>query len=235
MTCVEYAKVTKEILKSEILKLKRAPKLCVIQVDNDTASCSYIKGKLKDCAEVGINCEHVHLENITEDELLAVIDEKNNDASVDGIIVQLPLPKGFDVKKIQDNIYLEKDVDGFNSNSKFQPCTPKGIMDYLEAISIPVEGRICMVVGRSEIVGKPLVNMLIERGATVINCNSKTPKDKLVALALFSDIFISAIGKPNYFDEKYFINQVIIDVGINRVQQPTTKVVGLRSSSSQSC
>lgn len=218
VTCKEYVKIQKKILSEEINSFKRTPKLCVIQIDDNAASNSYVKGKIRDCNEVGIECEHIHIidyEYFSQDDLLELIMNKNFDASVDGIIVQLPVPDKYDVDMICNTIIKEKDVDGFRKDSFFIPCTPKGVIDYLEYNYIELTGKVCTVIGRSNIVGKPLANLLIERGATVINCNSKTKDIKNFTKQ--SDIVISAIGKANYFDESYFVDgQVLIDIGINR-------------------
>ena len=218
ITCKEYVKNQKELLAKEIKSFERNPKLCVIQIGDNAASNSYVKGKIKDCNEVGIECEHIHIidyENFSQGDLLKLIMNKNFDPSVDGIIVQLPVPDKYDVDMICNTIIKEKDVDGFRKDSLFVPCTPKGVIDYLEYNNIELTSKICTVIGRSNIVGKPLVNLLIERGATVINCNSKTKDIKNFTRQ--SDIIISAIGKANYFDESYFVDgQVLIDVGINK-------------------
>ena len=218
ITCKEYVKNQKELLSKEIKSFERNPKLCVIQIGDNAASNSYVKGKIKDCNEVGIECEHIHVidyENFSQGDLLKLIMNKNIDSSVDGIIVQLPVPDKYDVDMICNTIIKEKDVDGFRKDSLFVPCTPKGVIDYLEYNDIKLTGKVCTVIGRSNIVGKPLANLLSEKGATVISCNSKTKDIKNFTKQ--SDIVISAIGRANYFDESYFKGeQVLIDVGINR-------------------
>ena len=218
VNCKEYANIEKELLSEEILSFKRNPKLCVIQIGDNAASNSYVKGKIKDCNEVGIECEHINIvdyENFSQENLLNLIEQKNKDNSVDGIIVQLPVPDKYDVDMICNTIIKEKDVDGFRKDSLFVPCTPKGVIDYLEFNDIKLTGKVCTVIGRSNIVGKPLVNLLIQKGATVISCNSKTKDIKNFTKQ--SDIVISAIGKANYFNKSYFVDgQVLIDVGINR-------------------
>ena len=144
-----------------------------------------------------------------------IIMEKNKDKSVDGIIVQLPIPDKYDVRYIQKFIDKSKDVDGFRRDSLFTPCTPKGIIDYLTESGIEFAGKVCTVIGRSEIVGKPLVNLLIDRGATVVSCNSKTVDIRKYTKS--ADIVISAIGRAKYFDSTYFTEgQILVDVGINR-------------------
>ena len=221
ISCKEYVALRKEELKEQVAEFKRPPKLCVIQIGEDSASNSYIKGKQRDCEELGILCEHIHIKDyayFSGLELYSLIYRLNKDNSVDGIIVQLPIPVKYNVNLVQKMISREKDVDGFRKESDFTPCTPKGIMDYLDYNEVDIAGKECVVIGRSEIVGKPLVNLLIDRGATVISCNSKT-RD-LKPFTMFSDIVISAIGKANYFDDYDFCTefkgQILIDVGINR-------------------
>lgn len=137
------------------------------------------------------------------------------DSSVDGVILQLPIPKRYKLDRLQKAIYLDKDVDGFRIGSDFTPCTPKGIMDWLDYNNYELEGKNVVVIGRSKIVGKPLVNLLIDRGATVTCCNSKT-KD-LRKHTCNADVVISAIGKAKFLDSSYFTNtELVIDVGINR-------------------
>ena len=218
VNCKEYVKIQKELLSKKIQSFERKPKLCVIQIGDNAASNSYVKGKIKDCNEVDIECEHIHIidyENFSQGDLLELIMNKNFDSSVDGIIVQLPVPDKYDVDMICNTIIKEKDVDGFRKDSLFVSCTPKGVIDYLEYNDIKLTGKVCTVIGRSNIVGKPLVNLLIEKGSTVISCNSKTKNIKNFTKQ--SDIVISAIGRANYFDKSYFVDgQVLIDVGINR-------------------
>ena len=220
ITCKEYVQQMKESLKKEVNSFDKydKPRLCVIQIGDDAASNTYVKGKKKDAEELGIIFDHIHVrdyEKASEEELIDMISEINDMSIVSGIIIQLPIPNRYDIKKLQKCISPEKDVDGFRRDSLFTPCTPKGIMDYLYYNDINLSGKVCTVIGRSDIVGKPLVNLLIERGATVINCNSKTPDVKNFTKE--SDIVISAIGKANYFDKSYFTNgQVLVDVGINR-------------------
>ena len=218
ITCKEYVKIMKEELKNQIETLGIKPTLCVVQIGEDPASCSYINGKIKDSKELGVKCEHVHITDIDgmdNDSVEEIIKAAGNSEYVSGIILQLPIPDKFDVQRLQKAIAPEKDVDGFLVGSEYTPCTPKGIIDYLKYNNIDFVGKECVVIGRSEIVGRPLVNLLISEGATVINCNSKTQNIK--KFTQNADIIISAIGKANYFDESYFSNsQVIVDVGINR-------------------
>lgn len=216
ISCEQYAAEMKEQLKENIKDKLEPPTLVVIQVGDDPASSSYVKGKMKDCEDVGFDCWHIVCDKyVTEVALLGLIDDYNKNDMVNGIIVQLPLPKHLDADKITNHIAKEKDVDGFRADSPFDPCTPKGIIDWLEYNNYEFEGKRATVVGRSKIVGKPLVNMLIDRGATVTCCNSKTID--LFEYTTSSHLVITAIGKPKYFD-KYDINNntLVIDVGINR-------------------
>jgi len=220
-SCKEYASECKEQLKKaiEIKKrlLYRQPVLAVVQIGDDAASSSYIKGKLKDCEDVGMVCKHIHLEENENDtySVSKILLELSEDVDYDGIILQLPIPDKFDLLVLQNCISPEKDVDGFRKDSMFDPCTPKGVIGWLDNNKYDYEGKKAIVIGRSNIVGKPLVNMLIEKGATVTSCNSMT-KD-LKDYTGNADLIISAIGKPKYFSSSYFYtNQVIVDVGINR-------------------
>lgn len=218
ISCLEYVEKRKEELKKELLRLNglEKPKLTVIQIGNDKASSSYIKSKKKLCEEVGVEFKHVHIEDYenTPDEIVALKILKANVTS-DGVILQLPIPYRYDVKKLQELIIPQKDVDGFRNNSNFIPCTPKGIIDWLNYNNYNLNGKDVTVIGRSKIVGKPLVNLLIDKGATVTCCNSKT-KD-LRKHTCNADVVISAVGKAKFLDSSYFTNtKLVIDVGINR-------------------
>lgn len=218
-------------------RVKPNTKAVVIQVGDNKASSVYVRNKLTRCKELGIEGILINLaEDITEEMLLNIISDYNMDTSISGILVQLPLPNHINEERISSAIKVEKDIDCFTSynlgevvkgNEVISPCTPRGVFTLLKHYNLDnVEGKTVVVVGRSNIVGKPLVNMLINRGATVINCNSKTPPEDIVKYMFSCDIFISAIGKANYFNldfiEKYykvyfdFICPVIIDIGINR-------------------
>lgn len=217
VSCVDYAATVKAELKKSISKLETKPSLLIIQVGNNPASNSYIKGKIKDCEEVGIEYKHIHFtDSISEIELIEYIEICNHDKSINGIIVQLPLPKHIDADKVANAISKEKDVDGFVVGSCFDPCTPKGVIDWLTYNNYDFVGKDVVVLGRSKIVGKPLVNMLIDRGATVACCNSKTKYTE--DYTAYADLIISAVGKPKHFTTKDFLipKCVIVDVGINR-------------------
>ena len=216
ISCEQYANSMKILLTMDIVSTFGTPKLVIIKVGDDAASESYVKGKIKDCKEVGIECDVVQCDKyISEVELLGVIDKFNNDKTTHGIIVQLPLPKHLDEEKITNHIAKEKDVDGFRVDSPFDPCTPKGIIDWLEYNNYEFEGKRATVVGRSKIVGKPLVNMLIDKGCTVTCCNSHT--EDLHHHTLRANLVITAIGKPKYFNTfDIYSDTLVVDVGINR-------------------
>lgn len=220
ISCKEYVEIRKKELREQISilsKNNRVPHLDVIQIGNNDASDRYIRGKKKDCEEVGIVFSHLHLEDYSfykTDDVKRLISDVSDISNCDGIIVQLPIPDKFDVEELQNSIPAKKDVDGFRRDSMFTPCTPKGMIDYLEHNNVNLSGELCVVIGRSKIVGKPMVNLLIDRGATVICCNSKT-KD-LKTLTQQAKIVVSAVGKPEIFDFSYFNeSQILLDVGIN--------------------
>ena len=224
-SCKDYVKTVKDNLKNEIAALDKQPTLVVIQVDDDPASTSYIKGKKKDCEEVGIKLIHIKVDsnNCSQRELCELIEEFDYDFTVHGIIIQLPIPEKYNVEELQKCISPEKDVDGFRVDSNHKPCTPKGIIDWLKHNNYDFVGKDCVVIGRSKIVGKPLVNMLIDEGATVTCCNSHTSLFAKLRLLKNADAVFSAIGKPKYFKCDDFVKpvigndlEVIVDVGINR-------------------
>lgn len=218
ITCKEYVEMKKVLLKSEVSTFTWRPKLCVIQVGSDPASKTYVNNKKKTCEELGIEFEHLHITeyaHMSNYDLVEVIMEKNMDHTVSGIIVQLPLPNKFDADYITKFITSAKDVDGFGALSPFKPCTPKGIIDYLKHNGISFVGKECAVIGRSKIVGRPLVNMLIDEGATVTCCNSKTPD--VLKFTFNADMVFSAIGRAKHYDENDFCGgQILVDIGINR-------------------
>lgn len=218
ISCKEYVEIKKEELKKKINTYEKAPTLCVLQIGNDAASNTYVKGKQKDCNECGIVFHHEvyrNYEGYSQEDMVKIVDILNECKSIDGIIIQLPIPDKYDVEELQKHISPEKDVDGFRKDSCFAPCTPKGIIDWLDYNNYNFEGKDAVVVGRSKIVGKPLVNMLIDKGATVTCCNSKTKN--LKNKTMMADLVISAIGKPKFFDDLYFSSgTVVVDVGINR-------------------
>lgn len=218
ISCKEYVEEQKKNLRERVSSYKKKPKLCVIQIGEDSASGIYVRNKKRNCEELGIEFEHIHItdcENTSQEDVILILDTLNADMDVNGIIVQLPIPGKYNVEELQNHIDPKKDVDGFRKDSCFKPCTPKGIVDWLKYNNIEFGGLTATIVGRSKIVGLPLDQMLIEEGATVICCNSKTKN--LTRYLYSSDIVVSAIGKPKYFN-KYDFSEVdiIVDVGINR-------------------
>ena len=215
-----------EELKKEVEKLERKPGLVVIQVGEDPASKVYVGQKEKMAAAIGINFEHLKLkENVTQEKIEREIKKRNKDDNVDGILVQMPLPKHLDAKKIQNLIDSSKDVDGLSDTNAgklihhvdcLEPCTPKGIMEILDYYKIPVEGKNVVIVGRSDLVGKPLAAMMLNKNATVTVAHSKT--NDLKSITKNADILVAAVGKKGIITEDMVKeNAVIIDVGINRV------------------
>ena len=219
----------KDELKDEVARLKDQGKeatLAVIQVGNDPASCVYVNNKKKACAYIGIGSESYELpEETTEDELLALIDRLNDDPKITGILCQLPVPKHINEDTIIRRISPAKDVDGFHPMSVgalcigekgFASCTPAGVMKLLEYSDIAVEGRECVVVGRSNIVGKPMALMLLKANGTVTVCHSRTKNLKEVCKR--ADILVVAVGKQKMITEEYVKDgAVVIDVGIHRM------------------
>lgn len=213
-------------IRLEVIKLKDKPKLVVIQVGDDPASSVYVNQKKKMAEYVGYNFEHIKLpESVLEDEVIEIIDKLNEENGVDGILVQMPLPNHLNSKIIQNRIIPSKDVDGLtdintgklvHNCASLISCTPKGIVDLLDAYKIETRGKHAVIVGRSDLVGKPLVNLLLNRDATVSICHSKT-KD-LSTITKLADILIIAIGKKEFIDESMIKDKsIVIDVGINRV------------------
>lgn len=214
--CRSIAQDIKDKIKNIIAEDDYAPILHIYQVGDNLASNAYIRGKLRDCEEVGIEAELIKLpEEITEDGLNDKIQEDYNYENVDGIIVQLPLPKHIDPKNIC--IPDELDVDGFNSTSPFQPCTPLGVMKIFDSIGYNLDGKNVLVCGQSDIVGRPLVDMLIKHHCNVISVNSSGSFMKCTALAMdMVDVIISAVGKRNFITPLGIDRvEVCIDVGIN--------------------
>ena len=228
----------------KILKNKtgKTPGLAVVLVGDDPASAVYVKNKNKTCKNIGFQSfEHILSENTSEDKLLNLINDLNNDDQVNGILVQLPLPSHISSKKILVAINPQKDVDGFHlenvgrlvtGNALFKPCTPAGIIKLLDEYKIAIEGKNAVIIGRSNIVGKPVSFLLLERNATVTICHSRT-KD-LPSLTRSADILIAAIGKPNFVTPDMVKNNaVVIDVGINRLDGKLVGDVDFASVSKQ--
>lgn len=220
--------IIKDDLKEVVTEMKnngQNVELAVIQVGNDSASSVYINNKVKACNYIGIESVTCNLdEDTTQDELINMIEELNEDDTVNGILVQLPLPKHLDEKEILSKIHPSKDVDGFHANNvgnlmlgnnSIVACTPSGIMKMLEYYEIDVAGQECVVVGRSNIVGKPMAMLLLQADGTVTVCHSKTKNLKEICKR--ADILVCAIGKPKFFNREYIKDgAVVIDVGIHR-------------------
>ncbi|EJS72467.1 bifunctional methylenetetrahydrofolate dehydrogenase/methenyltetrahydrofolate cyclohydrolase FolD [Bacillus cereus] len=232
----EVAEKKRAQLKDEVVKLKEqgiVPGLAVILVGEDPASRSYVKGKEKGCEQVGIYSELIELpETITEERLLAEIDRLNGDDRINGILVQLPLPKHIEEKAIIERISPEKDVDGFHPISvgrmmtgqdTFLPCTPHGIVELVKETNLDISGKHVVVIGRSNIVGKPVGQLFLNENATVTYCHSKTQNMK--ELSKLADILIVAVGRPKMVTADYIKEgAVVIDVGVNRLE--TGKLCG---------
>lgn len=219
----------KERVKAEVSALKEkgiTVGLAVIIVGEDPASKVYVSNKKKACENLGIISEEYALpENTTNEELLALIEELNNKPSINGILCQLPLPRHLDEKLIINSIDPEKDVDAFHpfnvgkimiGDFYFLPCTPAGVMEMLKYENIEVEGKNCVVIGRSNIVGKPMNMLLLHQNGTVTVCHSKTKN--LESICRNADILVAAVGRPKFVTEDMVKEgAVVIDVGINRV------------------
>ena len=218
----------KEELKQEVARLKEVGHSCclaVIQVGSDPASSVYVGNKKKACAYIGIESLAYELpEETTEEELLAIIEQLNQDDHVHGILCQLPLPKHINEDRVLAAISPEKDVDGFHPQNVgalvigqkgFVSCTPAGIIQLLKRSNIDIAGKHCVVIGRSNIVGKPMALLMLRENATVTVCHSKT--SNLKELCSQADILIVAIGKPRFIGAEYVKDgAVVIDVGIHR-------------------
>lgn len=222
-------KIECEELKSKGIK----PKLAVIMVGNDNASKVYVKNKSKACDEVGIEFEEFLLDETTSQEKLeSLIDELNQNEKIHGILLQSPIPKNLDINRAFEKISPEKDVDGFHpinvgrlalNKDTFVSCTPYGIMKIFEEYNIDLTGKDVVILGRSNIVGKPLIQCCLNKNATVTVCHSKTKN--LSEHTKRADVLISAIGKPNFVTaDMVKENAVVIDVGINRTEEG--KIVG---------
>lgn len=226
----ELAAKIRESMRQEIADLvnrgERVPCLAVVLAGNNPASISYIKGKEKACQAIGMKSVMKLLdENITQQQLEAVLKELSEDDSVDGILLQLPLPDGLDENSAINCINPDKDVDGltpinfgrmFLGERSFRPCTPSGIMAILDAMECEIEGKHAVVVGRSKLVGTPVARLLQDANATVTICHSRT-KD-LRRFTKEADILIAAVGRAKMFDASYIKEGAyVVDVGVNRL------------------
>ena len=218
----------RERLRQKAAALPRQPGLAVILVGDDPASAVYVRNKEKDCAQCGVRCLNHHLPaEATQQELLALVENMNRREDVDGILVQLPLPEGLDSRAVLEAIRPEKDVDAFHPENvgrlmlglpRFLPCTPAGIMALLRAYGISPAGKHCVVVGRSNIVGKPMALLLLAEDATVTVCHSRTPD--LAAQCRPADILISAVGRRGLItSDMVKPGAVVVDVAMNRNEE----------------
>lgn len=219
----------KQELKQQVNQLKEqgiVPGLAVVIVGNDPASQSYVNSKEKNANNLGFYSKKVELEaNVTEAELLGLIDRLNRDERIHGILVQLPLPDHIDEKKVLNAISVDKDVDGFHPENigrmiigdhALLPCTPHGVIKMLEYEGVDIRGKHAVIIGRSNIVGKPLATLLLEKDATVTICHSKT--ENLTKITQCADILIAAVGIAHFVTEDMIKEDaIVIDVGINRV------------------
>lgn len=232
----ELAKKTRQNLKIECDELKSkgiTPKLAVIMVGDNPASKVYVRNKSKACQEVGVEYEEYLLDsNITQKELIDLIKKLNNDKNINGILLQSPIPKHLDINEAFRTIDYHKDVDGFHpmnvgkltlGQDTFVSCTPYGVMRMFEEYNIDLCGKNVVILGRSNIVGKPLTQCCLNKNATITVCHSKTQNTK--KLTKEADIVISAIGKPKFITEDMIKEgAIVIDVGINRDENG--KIVG---------
>ncbi|MCL2881521.1 MAG: bifunctional methylenetetrahydrofolate dehydrogenase/methenyltetrahydrofolate cyclohydrolase FolD [Coriobacteriia bacterium] len=230
----ETAALVKEEVRLRIAQLREetgaSPCLAMVLVGEDPASQSYVRMKARDCEQVGIIARDHHLSaDVSQEHLDALIDELNADAQVNGILVQMPLPVGLDEEEVVERIDPAKDVDGFHPVSLgrllrglpgMRPCTPAGVMALLDQYGIELEGKHAVVVGRSNIVGKPQAILLLERNATVTICHSRTCD--LPAVCRTADVLVAAVGHAQMIDASYIKpGATVIDVGINRTEDGT--------------
>lgn len=226
----EYIKRKKEEIKLNNNRFK--VKISIVKVNDDEASNAYVKGKIKDLEELNIPYEFLNLSSsIKEKDLLSIINNLNNNKTITGIIVQMPLPKGIDEEKIKLSIDPKKDIDGFNPLSKYLSATPKGILTYLKDNNIKLESKNALVIGRSNIVGRPMAKALINENMNVTLTHSYTKNKDLRLFIKSADLIICAIGKPNYFKKEdnyeFKKDSIIFDVGISRTKiNDKTRLIG---------
>lgn len=232
----ELAKKIRSELKNEVVELKNKginPKLAVIMVGDDKASKVYVKNKSKACEECGIDYEEFLMDkDIDMEELLETIDKLNKRDDIHGILLQSPIPLNLDINQAFNKINHKKDVDGFNpinvgklsiGEDCFVSCTPAGVIKMLEEYNIEIEGKNVVIIGRSNIVGKPLIQCILRKNGTVTMCHSRTKNIKQITKN--ADILIAALGKPKFVTQDMIKDgAVIIDVGINRTEDG--KLVG---------
>lgn len=219
------AQKTKERVREAVTSLQRQPGLAVVLVGDNSASQVYVRNKVKDCSECGIACFDFYLpQNATQEQVLELIAQLNDREDVDGILVQLPLPAQIPEKAVLEAIDPDKDVDAFHpvnmgkilrGDAVYQPCTPAGIMEFFKEYDIDPTGKHCVVVGRSNIVGKPMALLLLQANGTVTVCHSRTPD--LKEQCLQADILVAAVGKENLITaDMVKEGAVVIDVAMNR-------------------
>lgn len=219
MEIKEYVAQEKLALKHAIEGLEIKPRLVIVQMNDDPASNAYVKGKLKDCDEVGIISELIKLPlDASEEELFNLLDELNNRDDVSGYIVQMPLPRHIDEEKVKLYVNPSKDVDGFHPCSSFVACTPKGVIDYLKAEGISFSGKNAVVIGRSNIVGRPLAKLLIDLSTNCTVLHSRTKEEDKIRYLENADLIFTAVGRKWLLDEtiSYKSDAVIVDIGIVR-------------------
>lgn len=237
MTLIDGKKVAercKKNIEERIKRLNRTPGFAVIRIGEDEASKIYVRLKHKMSEELGINFTEYHLEeNITQEDLISLIRKLNSDDEVDGILLQSPIPYHLNILEAFQTIAPEKDVDGFSPinvgklvqrQECFAACTPTGVMTMLKEYNIPIEGKHAVVIGRSNIVGRPMAELLLNANATVTICHSKT--QNLADIVKTADILVVAIGKPKFITADMIKEEaVVVDVGINRIPD-SKKIVG---------
>ena len=237
MTLIDGKKVAekcKKNIEERIKKLNKMPGFAVIRIGEDEASKIYVRLKHKMSEELGINFTEYHLdENVTQEELISLIKKLNVDDKVDGILLQSPIPYHLNILEAFQTIAPEKDVDGFSPinvgklvqrQECFAACTPTGVMTMLKEYNIPIEGKHAVVIGRSNIVGRPMAELLLNANATVTICHSKT--QNLADIVKTADILVVAIGKPKFITADMIKEgAVVVDVGINRIPD-SKKIVG---------
>lgn len=219
MIIKEYVAQRKEEIRNSLPSFKRIPHLAIIQMNEDAASNAYVKGKLKDAKELGVEATLIKVPvDTSEEELLKLIDKCNHDDSIDGFIVQMPLPKHINEETVKLAVAPEKDVDGFHPLSKLNPCTPQGIINYLHHEGVTLQGKNALVIGRSNIVGKPMAHLLLKENCNVTVVHSKTSKEDMHRYVANADIIVIAIGRQHFLNEtfEYKKDAVIVDVGISR-------------------
>lgn len=217
MKYIDCKKYANEILE-QVKNIPNKKGLTILTVGHDMASQSYVNGKIKDCEYCSIPYNHIRIDNewSAKAQLSHEINRANSDDNVGGIIVQLPLPKGWDEDEFTRQIRFDKDVDGFKSNSPFYPCTPEGIMYILERELGDLAGKTALVIGRGKLVGKPIAQMLLDVDCTVTVAHSKTVDLNYMLANNYWDIIISAVGRSKFLDLQGCCAGIVIDVGINR-------------------